>query len=351
MAPDFSKADEDRFAELKDRLEGVSRASDSEASRRIEEFTIIDPMLAEPFSGTLDDVDPNDWIAERKYDGTRILLERFDGDVRLYTRRDVERSDTLPAVAESARTELPDGLILDGEVAFVDDAGRSYFHPIHGSRTDIDEAGLTTVYFVFDVLAIDHQWVTRSGLLERKSHLSDVVPPDHHVLRVVPHETQRFQAFFDRVTGGGEEGIIIKRRTSQYLPGTRSRHWQKVKQFHEADVAVIGYTQGEGARNETFGALVMAEGSQFIGKVGSGFTDADLTRIRESVTHTDSYPIPRSDVGESYVPIEPFVITVKFQEVTDDGYLRAPVFLAVRDDVSVSAVDPISDQISGDPAA
>ena len=131
--------DRERFAQLRDRLTGVSAAKRHEPTR-LTEFEPIDPMLAETFDGDLAEFDDDGWYAERKYDGTRMLLEKFDGEVRLFTRRHVERSETVPELTSVARNTLPDGLVLDGEVTMVDDEGNSFFMPIHTDRDRLQEA-------------------------------------------------------------------------------------------------------------------------------------------------------------------------------------------------------------------
>ena len=154
MAPDLTDADRERFARLRDQLDGVSTAERREPDR-LTEFEPIDPMLAETFDGELAALDDGDWYAERKYDGTRVLLQKFDGEVKLFTRRHVERSETVPELSSVARETLPDGIVLDGEVTFVGAEGSSYFMPIHTDRDRLRESDLEPVYFVFDILVED----------------------------------------------------------------------------------------------------------------------------------------------------------------------------------------------------
>lgn len=338
MAPDLTKADEERFAALRERLADVDRA-DPPTNRRFTEFGPIDPMLASSFDGSFASFEPADWIAERKFDGTRIILEKLDGEVRLYTRRHVERSATVRAVTTEADAGLPDGVVIDGEVTFLDDDGQSVFVPIH-AEGDIEARDLETVFFAFDMLVDDGTWIDRELLMERKDRLAAVLPSSD-TIRLVEPVTGAFQAYYDEVTDMGEEGVIMKRRESQYHPGTRSRHWRKVKAFIERDALAVGFTPGEGERADTFGALVMSDGDQYIGRVGSGFASADLHDLRESFEPIDERPYPTAEVGMPYTPIDPFVIAVKYQEVTDGHELRAPVFLRRRPNKPPADVEPI----------
>lgn len=337
--PDLTDRDRDRFAELRDRLEGVRRAEPTEGPAPADAGP-IDPMLATTYDGELDDLDESAWIAERKFDGTRIVLEKFDGAVSAYTRRHVERSGTLAELTAAAEEDLPDGLIIDGEYTFLTPEGTSRFVPIHTGAEKIREEGLEERFYVFDVIAVDGEWCTRSGLMDRKEVLAEAVP-EVGPIEVVDYRTADFGAFYDGLVESGEEGIIVKRRQSQYHVGTRSAHWRKVKAFTEADVIVVGYTPGEGRRASTFGALVATDGERYVGRVGSGFDQEELGRLLESMTPVKDRPVPESEVGMSYTPVEPFVVEVKYQEVTDGGELRAPVYLRHRPDKPLEDVTPI----------
>jgi bifunctional non-homologous end joining protein LigD len=328
MAPDLTERDREKFGELRAALEGVSRAE--RVQRRLDGSPgPLDPMLATTFQGALSDVAEPDWIAEQKYDGTRLLLEKFSGEVSIYTRRHIERSETVAELADEARSALPDGIILDGEYTFFTPDGVSAFVPIHTSGKKVDEQNLSARFMAFDLLAQDGEWCTREPLLERKARLAETVS-EQDILRVVTYETADFQAFYDRLVDQGEEGIMIKRRASGYHLGTRSDHWRKVKSFTEADVVAVGYTPGKGRRADTFGALVMTDGERYVGRVGSGFTEATLEALMDEMVAVDQRPVSLEQVGMPYTPVEPFVIQVKYQEVTDSGDLRAPVYLRRR---------------------
>lgn len=340
MSPNLTDADRAKFAELKNRLDGVERI-EPDRDRDPPGFGPLDPMLSTTFSDdkSLGDLRPSDWFAERKFDGTRLLLEKFDGEVKLFTRRSVERSETVPDAAAEAADRLPDGLILDCEYTFLDDSGTSQFIPIHAT-SDIEARDVTGYLYVFDVLAAAGEWCLDTPLVDRKERLAEVVTPGE-VIKPVEVRKRSFQAFFDDLIDSGEEGIMIKRRNSPYYPGTRSRHWQKVKAVTERDAIAVGFTAGEGERADTFGALVLTDGDRFIGRVGTGFDDDELDALLDRFETIDERPIPESMVGRPYTPINPVVVTVQYQEVTANGELRAPVYVRIRPDKPIEDVVPI----------
>lgn len=336
---DLTDRDEQRFAALRERLSGVAR-HEPESRRLASAPGPVDPMLATTFDGDLADLDADRWIAEQKFDGTRVVLQKFDDEVTLYTRRHVERSQTLPDLCAVAATGLPNGVILDGEYTFLDSNGDSQFMPIHAGQARIQQADLTPQYLVFDVLAVDHEWCTRRPLEERKAMLEDLLPTDD-LLGVVEVVESDIPGFFDELVGRGEEGIILKRRGSAYHVGTRSANWRKVKATTEREFVVVGYTPGEGTRASTFGALVLTDGTAYVGRVGSGFSDADLDQLSEDLRGIDERPVPVSVVGSEYTPVDPFVVRVEYLEVTTDGHLRAPVFVRTRRETPIDDVQPL----------
>lgn len=343
MAPDLSDRDRDRFAAMRERLTNVERV-DSTPSKNPPSRQAFDPMLATTFRGELHALDTTNWIAERKFDGTRIILQKFDGEVSLFTRRHIDRAETLPELAAEAEATLPDELILDGEFCYHTPDGVSRFLPIHHAGAAVERENLTSTYHVFDVLATDGTWRRREPLLARKERLADLLD-GHTMLSPVDHRTGQFQAFFDDLIDCGEEGIVLKRMESPYHPGVRSDHWRKVKSFTEATVIAVGYTSGEGRRSDTFGALVLTDTDRYIGRVGSGFDTQTLERLHTEMTPIDAAPIPSATVGAAYTPIEPFAIRVKFQEINADGKLRAPVYLGEQRDMPIDAVEPLPDEV------
>lgn len=339
--PDLTDRDRERFEQLREHLADVERRTDP-GREPLTEPTPLDPMLAESFEGDLGNLEESEWYAERKYDGTRILLQTIGGSVSLFTRRHIDRAAAVPSITEAAADRLPAGLVLDGEVTFFDETGGSQFVPIHTAPEKRNS--LTLRFVAFDVLVHDGEWVLRRPLSERKELLESVLTEEDPLTMATP-QTNDLEAYYHSLIEADEEGIVLKRRDSPYHLGTRSRHWQKVKAVEEVDLLAVGYTAGSGRRSATFGALVLADPEGYVGRVGSGFTESALERVTEAFEEADDRRVPRSAVGESYEPIEPLVVTVRFQAVTDSRKLRAPVFERLRPEKPPTDVEPIEQQL------
>jgi len=241
------------------------------------------------------------WWAEVKLDGMRCRVIVVDGRVEAMLPRDSLDScasrfpELLPHVVEALP---PEGtFVLDGEVGYLDVTGLKMDVSVLQARARADsrkirlQAQASPMHFVvFDVLRSSPHGgaIFRRPLVERRGILAGLVKPrEGSLVRVIEVELEDFVGLFDRVVHLGGEGIVLKRRASAYQPGVRSKDWIKAKAPSFLDsLAVVGITQGEGARSTTFGALVCAQrterGWEYVCQAGSGLSDEDQVRVMDA---------------------------------------------------------------------
>jgi bifunctional non-homologous end joining protein LigD len=144
----------------------------------------------------------------------------------------------------------------------------------------------------------------------------------------------------ERANAAGWEGVIAKRTTSTYIPGSRSKDWLKLKLQYRAEFVVGGYTEPRKTR-EYIGALLLGyfdnEGQLiYVGHMGGGFTREGLAEMYERLRPLERKTPPFVDPPRTNEPahwVAPkTVVEVKFAEWTADGKLRQPIFLGVRED-------------------
>lgn len=281
------------------------------------------------------------WIHELKWDGVRALLH-WDGErVVLRSRSGNDATARYPELSAFA-SDLP--VVLDGEVVSLDADGRPSFERLQQRMNLqkpalVDEAvlGVPISYVVFDVLhrgdpVVDLPIEQRLSLLEEMA-----LPPAMVRSEVVRGDPS---GLWDFVTTRGIEGIVSKRLGSVYRPGRRSTEWRKITAFRQVRAVVCGFTEGEGGRMATFGSLVLGlwrSGSlEWIGSVGSGFSDPDLRAIREALDAMTVAESPLASPAE--VPGRPVWVTprlvalVQYKEWTTANRLRAPSFKGFTDD-------------------
>eukprot|EP00045_Choanoeca_perplexa_P012521 m.137072 g.137072 ORF g.137072 m.137072 type:complete len:269 (-) comp16040_c0_seq3:377-1183(-) len=198
---------------------------------------------------------------------------------------------------------------LDGEL-FV---GRGKFSAtVSIVKTSGTDRWKQVTYMVFDSPSRgDDPFESRMQAIQswhQSSQLDHVTVVLHTLCQGVKH----VQTELKRVTETlGGEGLMLRQPKSKYQAG-RNYTLLKVKQFHDAEAIVRGYSAGKGKHKGKVGALEveMASGKSF--KVGSGMSDHD----------------------RDHPPAIGAIVTYRFQELTDDGIPRFPTFVGERVDMT-----------------
>ncbi|HYU36094.1 MAG TPA: DNA ligase D [Thermoanaerobaculia bacterium] len=281
------------------------------------------------------------WVFELKYDGFRALLERKDGEARIFYRSGRGVTAIFPEIA-AAVAALPFDLILDGEIVIVDGNGRPDFNALQrrAQRTrqiDVARAAAATpaTFFAFDLLALDGYDLRSQPLTARKDLLRRILALEGPgLLRYTDEVAERGEDLFAAVSQLGLEGVVGKRSDSPYRAGYSS-DWLKVRVDRTADLAVLGF---EPAGHSGFRCLHVGvrqgSGWAHAGSVGSGFDQKEMAEIRGRL---DAARKPTSAVAGAprgkVVWVEPeLVCEVRYKEWTPGGHLRQPVFLRLRED-------------------
>lgn len=294
----------------------------------------ISPMLAYPS----DPFDSPRHIYEIKWDGTRCLLF-FDGrSVRLQNRRFLDITSRYPEFRRIHKEIRAKNVILDGELVALSGGvpdfkklqQREHLYDPFRARMMSREVPVT--YAVFDLLYLNGRRCTQLPLLDRKGLIEGVIEDIPHVIESQYIEEEG-KTFFIEAVKQGFEGVMAKAAHSPYLIGKRSRYWLKIKPRNSAICFVVGYTEGERGRSSYFGSLALAnrEDGKWVyrGKVGSGFTGKEVETIsaRLAGLRTDSPPSPGMKRIRGIRWTRPELkCEVFFQEETEKGHFRAPVF-------------------------
>jgi bifunctional non-homologous end joining protein LigD len=297
----------------------------------------IQPMLAtlikEPF-------DHPDWIFEVKWDGYRAVAEIRDDGVSLHSRNLISFGKKFSPIVDSLR-KLRFDAVLDGEIVVVDDQGRPDFEMLQHYQ---DSKSGHLLYYVFDLLYFRGHDLMDLPLIRRKEFLKKILPSTPKI-RFSDHVWKEGVLFYKVAKEKGLEGIIAKHSQSVYEAGRRNRQWLKVKTQLTQEAVITGFTEPGGGR-KYFGALVLGvyEGDEliYIGHVGGGFTANNLKDIREKLEPLIQKECPFAVQPETNAPatwVEPeLVCTVALSSWTEDGVMRHPVFLRLREDKAAREV-------------
>jgi bifunctional non-homologous end joining protein LigD len=294
------------------------------------------PMLA-----TLADKLPtgDEWVYEVKWDGYRALGYVRGGEARLVSRNGNDLTQRFPDVAKAlAKAARSPECVVDGEVCALDEKGRPSFSAMQQGKP-----GTPIVYEVFDLFEVDGVPVLDLTLVERRDRLEALLDARQKTVQVSGFFDDG-QALFDVAVEQGLEGVMAKRRTSQYLEGKRTRDWLKIKTHGRQEFVIVGWTKGQGRRAGRFGSLVLAtyrdDELVWVGNCGTGFTEQEIDDLLAKLEplRRDSSPLavvpkmPKIRKGDVVWAEPKLVCEVEFAEWTHDGHLRAPSYLGLRED-------------------
>jgi bifunctional non-homologous end joining protein LigD len=296
---------------------------------------LIRPMMAKLIDKPFDDMD---WLFEVKYDGYRALA-LCDGnvDTHLYSRNLLPFNGKFPTVVQDL-SHMKHPCLLDGEVVVENSKGISGFQLLQNYQTT--KKGKVK-YYVFDLLQLNGEDTTGLALKDRKQ-LLDTLLKKYKWKSVIysTHVNAKGTSFFEKAQQKGWEGIIGKRIDSTYHPDKRNGDWVKIKITNEQEAIIVGITEPKGER-EAFGSLLLAvyddkRQLQYIGKCGTGFDTATLKELYKKFKPLFSGSSPFKEnvrPGGKTQWLKPVIVCqVKFTEWTEDGHMRHPVYLGLRED-------------------
>ena len=252
-------------------------------------------FLASPLENEASSLgDPAEWLAEWKWDGIRAQLLRRDDSVQLWSRGE-ERLDGRFPELESAASQLPSGIALDGEIlAWGDNAPLPFtalqkrIGKLKPGRTLLEKCPV--VFIAYDLLEQDGVDLRALPLSERRQRL-------HRMLSAAPAESaiklseaidaetwNQLATLRDESRQRGVEGLMLKRLSSTYQTGRRRGDWWKWKVDPYTIDAVLIYAQaGHGRRSTLYTDYTFAvwndEKLVPVAKAYSGLTDVEIEKL------------------------------------------------------------------------
>ena len=289
------------------------------------------------------------WVYEIKLDGYRIMTRMQKGQVRLYSRSGLDWTGLLPELAKAiASLKLKDSW-LDGEIVVIGKNGLPDFQALQNAM----DAGSSHAveYFLFDTPWFNGQDLRDAPLSKRRELLENCLDQNPHPLLKFSdgYDGDQFESLYQSACKMSLEGLIGKLANSPYRSG-RSRDWVKLKCRPRQEFVIVGFTEPEGSRS-CFGALLLAVYSEadqgeliYCGKVGTGFTDADLKAVyqhlKPSIRKTSPFAERPTSLDYKKVhwlkPVN--VCEVEFAQWTRDHVIRHAVFLGLRRDKQAEKV-------------
>ena len=289
-------------------------------------------------------IDATEWQYEIKFDGYRMLTRVEGGAAQFFTRNGNNWTNKLPRLARAIATaHYPEGW-YDGEVVVLDKKGVPDFAALQGA---FDTASATDiVLYLFDLPYVDGRDLRAVPLEQRRARLQAIVTNNvQDCLRLSETFDGAMSEILSAACALGLEGIIGKRRESRY-ESQRSPNWVKIKCGERQEFVVGGFTDPQGSR-AAFGSLLLGVHNArgvltYVGKVGSGFSDAALKEIGKKLKLATQPSSPFVHVPAEHSQahwVKPnMLVEVSFSAWTKDMRLRHPVFRGIRTDKAAKMI-------------
>ncbi|MBM7653002.1 ATP-dependent DNA ligase [Neobacillus cucumis] len=270
----------------------------------------VAPMLLQRSENAFND---EEFITELKLDGIRLLLSKFNGKVRLYTRHHKEVTARYPELLD---IDIADGTVLDGELIVPDRDGKPDFEAAM-ERFQSNKSTLRIQYCVFDVIYYAGDKVTNLPLVERKKLLESFLPQSNEIV-LVQWMVGHGEEYFNLIQQHDLEGIVLKRANSMYQDNKRSHDWLKVINYKYADVYITGL------RKDDFGLLLSTSEGDSLKPSGV----MEFINQKEKMKFYARYQDLIIGEDKKFVFIKPEIqCRVKFRNYTKQGLLRIPSFV------------------------
>ena len=254
-----------------------------------------------------------------KYDGIRCLHNVNE----TWTRNLKPHKDHIREWLLSMETEQPDNWTLDGELMLPRD--RFTFQDTVSVVKKFNENIQYLEYHPYDYVPdrgdaylgtcpFDRRMVDLGTL----NYSDSLVPvPTYNVA-----DAAEFDAYCRQYIDAGWEGGIYRSACSEYLHGSSGRNLMKYKEFLDSEYTIIAVWEGEGK----------FEGCAVLRFARPDYVEGEEVTKKNSFGATFPGKIIRKKIAwECRDILMGKEVTLKYQELTDDGVPRFPVALEVRD--------------------
>lgn len=339
-------------------IEGITMASEGAlklSDVRIRPGQFIKPQLAHLYES---DKVVYPVRAEYKLDGSRLQVHKWGTQIWLYSRRGVEKSQTLPEIVEAAIRFNAQSCIVDGEVVAIDDSGnplpfqmlleRTVPRELSGEELEKRRGEVKVTIKTFDILFLNGLELVNLPLSERRKYLIEVVPAEYIVGGTDCKDEIELMRFYEEALRKGFEGIIVKNLSSPYEAGLRTYTWLKLKPERDTlDCTVVKAIYGKGRRAGLYSSFLLAIRDPIEKKL---YTVGKVSNLPEGVMDALRTVVERMRICEDYegVFVRPSVVVeVTYQEIQEtDAYtagyaLRVPKIVRFRTDKTVEEIDTI----------
>jgi DNA ligase 1 len=259
-------------------------------------FVPVKPMLAEMADdvGQVLEEHGKSTAFEYKFDGARIQIHKKNDEVRIFSRRLTDVTDSIPEMVLFAKKRVKASeFLIEGEVVAIGSGDRPVpfqdlmrrFRRVHGIEDMATKIPLRL--YLFDALRIDGKTLIDQPYTERWKALTEIVPEENLAPQIITSDIKKVEAFMRSALKEGHEGLMAKSLSSNYSIGARGKKWFKIKPADRLDVVIVAADWGSGRRVGWLSNYHLAvrdeETGEYlvVGKTFKGLTDAEFETITQ----------------------------------------------------------------------
>ena len=302
--------------------------------------------------------DEKDWQAEWKWDGIRGQIVKRNNEIFVWSRGEELMTDKFPEYF-ILKDLLPDGVVIDGEIIPAIEGKPLPFSVLQTriGRKNIGKKQLQDApicFFAYDLLEYNGVDFREKPLYERRNKLAEIVEPiKNNAIKISEIITfsswNELKELRKNSREMNSEGIMLKRKNSDYKVGRKRGDWWKWKIDPFTIDCVMVYAQkGSGRRSNLYTDYTFAvkDGDNLVTftKAYSGLTDKEFAQV-------DNF-VKRNSI-EKFGPVRTvkpeLVFEIAFEGIAASNRhksgvaLRFPRMSRWRKDKSVDEINTIDD--------
>jgi len=335
-----------------------AKGKDGVSNLKFQVFRPIKPMMAQ-MAADINEVlkeHGGETALEYKLDGARIQIHKSGSNVKIYSRRLTDVTDSLPEVVQLVDEQVKAReAILEGEVIAIgeDGAPMLFQHLMRRFRRvhKIEEMTkqVPVKLYLFDLLYFDDKSLVDEPYEERRRKLKEIAGSIQLTKQIVTRDLQEAENFLEEALREGHEGLVAKKLDSHYTPGIRGKRWFKIKQILEPlDLVIVAAEYGYGRRlgwlSDYYLAARDAETGELLkmGKTFKGLTDEEIIVMTQRLKE-----LKVKEERGRVVVLPKIVVEVAYNEIQKSPTykcgmaLRFARIIRIRDDKSPEEVDTI----------
>lgn len=329
-------------------------------------FMLASPVSIKEFSPKKEQL----YLAEEKLDGMRAQIHTSANQVAIYSRDMNDISGSFPELLSFFSNKLMPTCVLDGEIVVFKENTIQPFSFLQ-QRMGVKKPSKKLlseypVHFIaYDLLYHEQTAYFEKPLSQRREKLEEIcrnfefsITKQYELAGInekIDAQKEALQRLFDQAISHGNEGLLLKEKTSVYEYGQRKKSWLKIKEpIGNLDTVIMYAHAGSGKRGGLYSdftlGISVSNDERFsedfipIGKAYGGFTDAELKQLNVEIKK-----LSLQRFGPTLSVKTEIVVELEFEQImqnkrTKAGYtLRLPRFKAIRWDKDASQTNSLKD--------